>query len=72
MLNAKVVWWTEGTDGNPKRYVLGKREPVAAWRLFMGLRGRGHVVAGPDLWIGKKLVLHYDPTAKPPVQLGRA
>ncbi len=61
--NAKVVWWM-ASDGGPKRHVLGRREPVAAWRLFFRLRAMGHCVAGPELWIGNKLVLASGNTEK--------
>lgn len=67
-LNAKVVWWISGSDGNPKRLVLGQRDAVAAWRLFYALRANhaktGHIVAGPELWIGGKRILASGNTEK--------
>jgi len=65
--NAKVVWWVE-IDGIHKRFVRGNRDAVSAWRLFYALRAihkkTGHIVAGPELWIGNKLVMASGNTEK--------
>lgn len=66
-LNCKVVWWVDGPDGNPKRAVLGQRDAIRAWKLFTNLRGLPHVIAGPELWIGRKKVLD---ATKPSVIVG--
>ena len=59
-LNAKVVWWVE-VDGLRRRHVLGRRDALSAWRIFYRLRAidqkTSHIVAGPELWIGRKLVM---------------
>ena len=67
-LNCKVVWWVADGDNIPKRMIRGKREPLAAWRMFFQLREinkrTGHIVAGPELWIGRKLVMASGNTEK--------
>ena len=54
--NWKVVWWVD-LDRGRVRCVLGQREAAQAWKLYWALKGKAHVVGGPELWRGRRRVM---------------
>ena len=52
----KVVWWIYTSKGE-KRFVIGQREAAQAWKWFWTLRGKPHVIRGPELWRCRRRVL---------------